>query len=377
MLRIEINFHSAYSGVWDEKSKTPSRKEKGYHLWGILFRLMGERLRLSQLVDEFSAFPQEHPIQQVQLPRFLETLSSNSNELVRPEKAYYSKSNEVSLQYKDTEKKPAYDVIEKYKPFNLLCASDEVIQQILLETEKTYPTVYRLLQKDEDLCGVHDQNVEIDIGDKVELWFQFIEEFLSKQDAILWDVKILESLNEKFHDLEEGNLQIMRFRFNLFMLYLGIVRQQGFLDSKMGTMAGGALFKYLQKIEGYPNDKKKDLGIGDLRKGVSFLNSRDFTLGLYKVTPKTQLKAAPAKILKKDGRLCFWIESSHPDLEKRVEHEEFIYDRIQDSGVHCFRYGKKGLAYVEQVRLLMNDADYNIANEFEYNHISKLDFSEK
>ena len=360
MIVLNIAYNSRCSGDWDYKRKTPHRPEKGHHIWGVVCRMMGYRNKLEDIIAYLQSTP-DQLLTKIEIS-YADNITKGSNDLTRAEKAYYSNSKRPILPVQSELRNDGL-VIDEYKHFNILSLSCQKRHKLLELINKEFPDIHNWITKTgsvdelpskkwkdlprEKLLGSVDKTT-------AKQYLNRLQEFLRNESSLQWNNAIYERINASFNPRDEADLKEWKNIMALFIFTSTVL----FYDKKLSAACSTApaskiksiYLKIGQILDNKNKKQKKRQWDKLLAEPLVILAPRDYAKAIYKdAIATTQLYTAPATIRKLDGEAVICLQSQHSTHEKRLEHEERIRHQLNSSGVYCFNFGKKGLAYVKSI----------------------------
>ena len=355
MIQLNVCYSSACSGVWDKgrkgkKGVRPQRDSRGYHIWGIVCRLLGCRRALSDIVD-FSRSNPDHVLSNVLLS-FHEDVNSSARDLTRGEKAYYSNCKEAIMPINSGLKRYG-EALDHYKLFNLLCMDPGQRKQFVLIAKNRFPEVFAWLLSgglktySAESLDKNQSIPDFQSGD----WFKVLVSFFESEESILWNVEINNSFNSELQSSRCENVSELLVVIGFFLLSIAKLQEGGVFSTAhyINVKQLQALANKLLDIELLPDDELKKKKWNAIRKSsLSIVDQRDYPKAVFSdVRTTTQLVTKPEYLTKRDGSTMIWLESNRPSAQEKLEHEQQLIALLKTSGVKCFQYGKKGLGYLD------------------------------
>ncbi|WP_419536707.1 hypothetical protein [Endozoicomonas sp.] len=383
MILLNIAYNSRCSGDWDHKRKTPHRPEKGHHIWGVVCRMMGFRNKLEDIIAYLQSSP-DQLLSKIEIC-YVDNITKGSNDLTRAEKAYYSNSKRPILPIQSELRNDGL-VIDEYKPFNILSLSCQKRHKLLELINKEFPDIHNWITKTLSVDELPSQRWKelsrrklLENIDKTTAgqYLNRLQEFLRNESSLLWNNAIYERINASFHPRDEVDLKEWKNIMALFIFTSTVLFYDKNLSATCSTAPANQIKSLYQKIDQILGNKNENQRKCQWNKLLSeplvILAPRDYAKAIYKdAMATTQLYTTPATIQKLDGEAIICLQSKHSSHEKRLEHEERIQHQLKSSGVYCFNFGKKGLAYVKSISAFVEAPE--VKNQKHLGELSSLSY---
>lgn len=354
MILLNIDYNSRCSGVWDPNMRIPQRPELGYHVWGIVCRLMGCRWPLSHIVEHLKCSTPDTLLHNLELS-YREISTWTAKDLTRGEKAYYSNCKEAIMPI-SAELRPDGVTVQRLKPYNLLAMRQKKRKAWLALMKEKHTDIFQWLRNPENvgqLRGKTQWQGALDALPENALCslLDAQENFFLNETALLWDIDINESVNTTIRHLSVPEIDDYTSIIGFFLLSLAALKQQGIINNWLGANYSQLhkLTEQIEKIQNQEDSGKKQKDWFKVReKHILIVDRGDYPRIVFtNVIRTTQRTVTPRIIKKSDGHTSIWLESTLTDTSQRLEHEKRILDQLKSARVGCFDYGKKGLAYLK------------------------------